>query len=565
MYLEKKTPAVSRRLVLEGLLFGSLVLGQRPSAAAAAGAAPIAETTTGKVRGATSDGVCVFKGIPYGASTAGPNRFMPPRKPTPWTGVRDALSYGPMAMQEFGKWPDLWNTLMVGNMMWDHERSEDCLVLNVWTPALRDGYKRPVMVWCHGGGFNNGLGEADWHDGTRLARKHDVVVINLNHRLNTFGFLYLGELGGEKYADSGNSGMLDIVAVLQWVRDNIEQFGGDPGNVTIFGQSGGGAKVTPLMAMPAAKGLFHKVIVQSGSMLRAKSPDEATEIARTMLDRLGIRPDRIDSLQNLPPERLLEAKKAPSELGSLFAPVVDGRSLPRHPFDPDAPVISANVPTLVGTTKDECRFLPMLDAKLWSLDRAGLYAALQTQGISSEKAHPLVEAYQATRPGESPSDIYLAIESDLRFRRNAILQAERKFAQGTAPAYMFLFAWEAPGAPGGQYKAGHGVEVPFVFDNPDMAPVLRGVKPDPRFYELAEHTSAAWVAFARTGNPSHRGVPAWKPYDPRDRATMVLNYTSELVNDPQRQERLVVESLGELEKDRMYSQRTSKLGENTPA
>jgi para-nitrobenzyl esterase len=543
---------IGRRDVLTGLICGGALTITGNQVFAGAGPSkgqsksPIAETTAGKVRGAISEGVCVFKGIPYGASTAGANRFMAPKKPVPWKGVRDALSYGPIAMQEMSKWPEPWGTITKGNMTWDgHERSEDCLVLNVWTPALNDGKKRPVMVWYHGGGFNNGSGDADWHDGTQLARKHDVVVVHSNHRLNIFGYLYLAQLGGEKYADSGNAGMLDIVAVLQWVRDNIERFGGDPANVTVFGESGGGVKVTTLMAMPAAKGLFHKAIVQSGPALDGLSPEAATHTAKEVLDRLGISLGRIDALQTIDPDKLLQIKKeietARGTADGMLRPVVDGRSLPRHPFEPDAPDISANVPMLIGTTKDESRYLSMFDPKLASLNEAGVREQLKDYDVPEAKRQGLIQAFQATRPGESPSDVYMAIISHLVFRKNAILQAERKYAQGAAPAYMYLFTWESPE---GLYRSGHNLEVPFVFANPDMAPSLRGPNPDPRYYGLADNVSAAWVAFARTGNPTHRGIPEWKPYDPKGRATMLLDYTCELVEDPLRQDRLAVEALG---------------------
>jgi para-nitrobenzyl esterase len=477
---------------------------------------------------------------------------MPPQKPRPWRGIRDALSYGPMAPQEVST-PlqraafDEGAALLKGNMDDEgHTLSEDCLVLNVWTPSLGVGGKRPVMVWCHGGGFSGGVGDADWHDGTHLASQHDVVVVNFNHRLNLFGFLYLGEIGGERYADSGNVGMLDIVAVLRWVQHNIAEFGGDPGNVTIFGESGGGAKVSTLMAMPAAKGLFHKAIVESGSGFRGVPRDTAAQTARDVLTRLELRPDQLLRLHEMPTARLLEVRSelvATANEGTLqggaelFAPVVDGRSLEQSIFDPDAPPQSADIPMIIGTNKDEARIFGLVNPTLFSLDETGLRTQITRLGIPDDRAEGVIHAFRSTRPGSSPSDLFFALATEALFRKDAILQAERKSA-GRAPAYMYQFTWEAPG---GRYKSGHGVEVPFVFDNPDLAPGLRGPVADSRYFELAEKTSSAWVAFARTGNPNHPGLPEWKPYDRTERATMILNYNSELVNDPQREDRLAIE------------------------
>jgi para-nitrobenzyl esterase len=431
---------------------------------------------------------------------------------------------------------------------WEHQSSENCLVLNVWTPAVGYGRKRPVMVWCHGGGFSIGMGDGDWFDGTNLARKHDVVVVTINHRLNIFGFLYLGNLGGEKYANSGNVGMLDIVEALQWVRDNIARFGGDPGNVTIFGESGGGAKVSTLMAMPLANGLFHKAIVESGSYyLRAIEREDADRAARNVLTRLNLSPAQLARLHEVSATKLLEAMRNTNVflkdgdlLGFIgtFAPVVDGRSLPRHPFDPDAPEVSASVPMIIGTTKDEVRGIA--EPKLFSLDMAGLRDEVEKRRIADASVDRIIAAYRATRPGASPSDIFFAIATDITLRKNAILQAERKSAQRTASAYMYLFTWETPDV---RYKSCHEMEIPFVFDNLEMAPGLRGMASDPRRYNLAEKMSAAWVAFARTGNPNHPGLPEWKPYDSIDRATMILNYTCETVNDPLREDRLAMKTL----------------------
>jgi para-nitrobenzyl esterase len=331
----------------------------------------VAEISTGKLRGAHKDGVHIFKGIPYGAPAAGAARFKPAAKPAPWSGVRDALEFGPRAFQNdnsFGLMPELIALFNAEPL----PMGEDCLVLNIWTPAL-DGRKRPVMFWCHGGAFISGSGSSGWYDGSNLARKGDVVVVTINHRLGVPGFLYLGDVAGDEYAASGNVGMLDIVEALKWVRDNIASFGGDAGNVTIFGESGGGAKVSVLMAMPAAHGLFHKAIVQSGPGVTMMTRGEASETAAMVLNELGLDAKQVDKLQGVPAESLIKAQtavlgKVGSGLAALanrrrlgFNPVVDGHALPNHPFDPVAPKISANIPLMIGTNKDEILlFAPQL-------------------------------------------------------------------------------------------------------------------------------------------------------------------------------------------------------------
>src|ERR1700693_3497527 len=300
---------------------------------------PIVETTAGKVRGVLQDGTNIFRGIPYGASTAGTNRFMPPRKPEPWTGVREAFQNGPTAPQK-GAPP---NSLILNHGA-PAVQGEDCLVMNVFTPGVNDGRKRPVMVWLHGGGFASGAGSAHAFDGNYLARSGDVVVVSVNHRLNIFGYLYLADVGGDKYADSGNVGLLDVIAVLEWLRDNVSHFGGNPGNVTLFGQSGGGLKISTLLAMPPAKGLFHKAIIESGSALKGIHREEASKTTERILAKLGLQPSQVDELQKLPVDRLLSAIVArgsgPGTAPLSLAPVVDGRALPRDPFDPAAPDIS---------------------------------------------------------------------------------------------------------------------------------------------------------------------------------------------------------------------------------
>jgi para-nitrobenzyl esterase len=491
-----------------------------------------ANTTGGPLRGLSTESIYVFKGIPYGATTAGSARFMAPRPPEPWKGTRDALQFGPACPQLDPAINDEIAELMRGGF---EERSyapnEDCLVLNIWSAGLRDNVKRPVMVWCHGGRFSEGSGAGPWSDGTALVRREDVVVVSFNHRLNALGFLHLGDLGGADFAASGNAGMLDIIAVLQWIRDNITEFGGDPNNVTLFGNSGGGCKINVLMAMPSAKGLFHKAIVQSGTLRHmAASRERRTLIAQTLLENLGLRSHQLTELQQAPIADLQKAMIAverqlgdPFSMG-VFGPTLDGYFLAEVPFDPCAPKISNDIPLLIGTTRDEMSL--MLGNIAMTTDTLPI-ALQQLAAIDVNTAARWIDLYLSAQPDATPNEIFIAIASDFVMRCDAIAQADRKSLQ-SAPVYTYQFTWPVP-ACDGKYRAAHGMEVPFVFANVDKAPGF-GVTPA-QYVALEEKICRAWGAFARTGNPNHDGLPHWPSYQINRRSTMLLDNTCEVVND----------------------------------
>ena len=501
----------------------------------------VADTTFGKIRGIDNQGIKTFKGIPYGADTSGANRFMPPADPPKWTGVRDALEYGHSAPQrDPSAAPPAPGALGVAGQRLPAE-GEDCLVLNVWTPAVNDGRKRPVMFWCHGGGFATGSGSSPDTDGTNLARRGDVVVVTINHRLNVLGFADLSEFSSD-FAASGDAGMLDIVHALQWVRANIAQFGGDPNTVMIFGQSGGGRKVETLLAMPSAKGLFHRATIESGAAIQVAGREIAIRNAERLLAKLGVAKSDVRQLQQFPVDRIMKAyfavlaeERDVDQTVSGFVPAVDGKILPQHPFQPSASPVAAEVPVMIGCTRTEMTLFSANDEAAFHLDDAGMRTRVSS--LVGDQASALIDLYRKANPGAAPSDIYFLIASDYRYGAPTFKIAERRAALGKAPVYLYYFRWETP-VQGGRLKSPHTMEIPFAFDNVKISARLTGGGPEAM--ALADKLSDTWIAFARTGNPNTNKLPHWPPFDTKNRATMVIDNVSKVVNDPLREQRIAM-------------------------
>jgi len=512
---------LSRRGAVAGALGVAALAGD--ARASQAIASRVVQTRHGPIRGYVDDRIFAFLGVRYGADT-GPRRFRPPAPPQPWTEVVETMAYGAASPQKARS---------------GEPASEDCLFLNVWTPGL-DAGRRPVMVYIHGGAYSNGSGSAPLYDGVRLSQRGDVVVVTLNHRLNAFGYAYLARLVPD-LADSGNAGQLDLILALQWVRDNIAAFGGDPGKVMVFGQSGGGAKIATMMATPAAAGLFHRAATMSGQQVTASGPGNATRRTLALLDALKLKPEQAGDLRRLPAERLVEALAAEDPVlgfgGLYFGPVLDERSLKRHPFYPDAPAQSAKIPMIIGNTHDETRaFLgsdPANVAVTWDALPGRLTQA--NMRVDIDPAAVIAE-YRWLYPAYSPSDVLFAATTAARSWRGAIIEAEER-ARAGHPTWAYQLDFPAAGE---RLRAAHASDIQFVFDNL-AKPGATAIGPAAQ--AMAGQMSEAFLAFAKTGDPNCKAIPRWEPYGLARRQTMVFDTPSKLVDDPRGAERRLFEKV----------------------
>lgn len=522
----RRTFLKQNSLLATGLLAGGAPFVHAQSRALPAG--PIASTTYGRLRGWTESEVHVFRGIYYGGDTSGINRFRPPTKPHAWVGVRDALDFGHIAPQALpsGNWD--YARATAGRQESTMEKGEDCLTLNVWTPSVTDHGKRAVLVSVHGGGYTGGTSNQPVFDGTALAKMHDLVVVTVNHRLGALGFLDLSGFDSE-YAASGVVGLMDLTLALEWVRDNVASFGGDPNRVLMTGQSGGGSKVCHLLAMPSAKGLFQRAGVQSGAAIRSGTRETAHSNAEKLMKQLGISTSRFRELHDMPFDLIAGAQAA---CGAQWGPYVDGTIVPRDPFAPDAPATSADVPLIAGSNLQDSNFT----RTDFSIDDTAAEAQLQE---SFDKDASLVwKAYRAADPQATAAQLLGRIISDRGIRANTRLIVERKAALHRAPAYLYNLRWPAPFM-GGQYGSVHGTDLPLIFHNPTAFALTSGGRRGDTVNRqgpaeavaLADRMSAAFAAFAKTGNPSTPELP-WPQYEPSTKPTMLFDVKSEAKNDP---------------------------------
>lgn len=531
-------PVLNRRMIL----LGSAALA---GVAACGGEAPkvaadptLVSTTLGKLRGVQrEDGVLEFLGVRYAQPPLGALRFQAPVRPSVLEAEQAATSYDQASVQMrsgagAAAYPPLVQAAMTEAFAppadIKPEGDEDCLTLNVYAQktGAEAGATRPVMVWLHGGGFSYGQAGLNIYRGHNLAKNHDVVFVGVNHRLNIFGFLALDSAGVPGFTGSANAGMLDIVMALEWVRDNIAQFGGDPGNVTIFGQSGGGAKVSTLLAMPAANGLFHKAVIQSGAGLRAASKEDAADTVSEFIIGLGI--SASNAAQMLPTLSTEDILSVAREMGAnKFRPSIDDASIPRHPFDPDAPAQSAHIPIMIGFTKDE-QTLYNVGNPEWvkTTDKQVLEAANRS---APGKGAEVTAAFKTAYPDYAPHHLLMQVTGTYRSLSSHHTLASRKAAQ-PAGVYAFIFAHDIP-PQDFILKAPHTAEIPYVMDNVAEAPLFAGATEDD--LALGKLMSATWVQFAKTGDPNGAaGLPQWPKFDAATRPTMFFRKASEVATEP---------------------------------
>ncbi len=492
----------------------------------------IVDTRSGKIEGFESDGVHMFRGIPYAVPPVGARRWQPPQKEDPWEGVRDATEFSAQSAQS----PFALTQLFGGS---ETVVSEDSLYLNVYTPACDDA-RRPVMVWIHGGAFVWGSGDTPWYDGTNFALHGDVVVVTINYRLGPFGFLHLADLFDGAFAGSGNLGIADQVAALEWVRDCIAAFGGDPRHVTVFGESAGGGSIGTLLGTPAAQGLFTGAIPQSGAASWVTTADRATAVAARLVERLGVEPGDVDALLATSMDAVIDAMPSFVEDGVSalpFQPVVDGVVLPQPPLDAIAGGNAAGVHVLTGSNRHEMTLFHLADPTLATLDEATVRSRVRAWFGAAGDA--VVDSYRARRPHASVQELWLDLSTDAVFRVPAIRMLEAQLPH--APVWTYLFTWETP-VFGGILKSTHALEIPFVWDTLGRhgAEMFTGTGEDRR--PIADAMHRAWTAFARTGDPNHAGLPAWPGYDLDRRATMRFDVTCEVLDDPAGEDRAAVEA-----------------------
>lgn len=486
----------------------------------------IVETRYGKVQGSQQGSISIWKGIPFAKPPTGERRFRAPQPPEPWIGVREATMFSPMAPQVPEMGASLVGAIGAERSVESRPMSEDCLYLNVWSPGA-DGEKRPVMVYIHGGAFTLGSASDPWYDGTSFAAHHNIVVVSLNYRLGILGFVFLKDLVGEDTTYTGNCGLLDQIAALEWVHENIAAFGGDPNKITVMGESAGAMSIGALLGMPAAHGLFQRAILQSGAAGTLTTRSQATHVAQALLTKLGLEITQLSTLAEVSLEALLTVQpELGREFGGVqaFSPLIDGETLPQHPLAMIAQGSAADVTILAGTNRDEWRLFAMMSGGP-KVDEE------QLKRFFGEAAPQALAMYTEARPDQSLEMAWIDIMSDLVFRIPAIRLVEGQVQQG-AQVWMYRFDWESP-AFGGVLGAAHAMDIPFVWNTLDT-PLARTFTGDsPTRQPLADLMHGAWAAFIRSGNPGIANLPAWPPYDLDRRATLIFNNSPHVVDDPQ--------------------------------